>query len=169
MKITTKTGDGGETSLFGGARVRKDDPYIELVGQFDELQSFVAFAKSGITDNEVVAILDRVIDDLYRIMSIVGFSMKCPTNIEKISDQDVDFLESSQDSFMAKIGDLNKFIRPGSSEEASRLNLARTVCRRVEREIVRMGEKMETSNDILKYVNRLSDLLFVLAYKYEKV
>ena len=161
MKITTKMGDRGETSLFGGKRVNKNSAFIKMVGELDELQATVAWAK--IEAEAVNEVLARVIDDIYRMMSIVGFEMKCPANIKEICEEDVEFLEKEMAKYEEIVGGLNKFIRPGTTEKAARLHIARTVCRRVERGFVESGPEF-----ILKYLNRLSDLLFVLAYSFEK-
>lgn len=196
MKITTKTGDYGETSLFGGRRVRKSCGIIELVGELDELQAVVGWCKveaeigtrnSGRVDGEnlqngglssrkvsPVKLFDKIQNDIYRMMSIVGFGMKCPKNIKPIDEKDVKFLENEMAKYEEVVrasGGLNKFVRPGGSEISARLHIARTVCRRVERRVVGFVDGGDFNIDvrgllrkILKYLNRLSDLLFVLAY-----
>ena len=158
MKITTKTGDNGDTSLFGGRRVSKASDFINLVGELDELQSFVGWAKVEAIGYE--KILERVQDDIYRMMSVVGFEMKCPANIKEIEAADVEFLEAEIEGRQEEVKGLNEFIRPGGTEAAARLHIARTVCRRVERKMV----EIKIEGEILKYMNRLSDLLFILAY-----
>lgn len=164
MKITTKTGDRGDTGLFGGRRVSKASTFIELVGQLDELQSYVGWARCAITDDELLRILDRIQDDLYRMMAVVGFGMKCPKHIREIDEEDVTFLEKYIIEWQDLVKNLSKFINPGSCEAAARLHIVRTVCRRVERRMV----KAEVEGEMLKYLNRLSDFLFILAYKFEK-
>jgi len=173
MKITTKTGDKGETGLFGGKRVSKSSPFIEVVGELDELQSFIGWTRCsyGENANERV-ILDRVQDDIYRMMSVVGFEMKCPEGIVAISNEDSDFLERRVLEGQQGIKDLKKFVRPGTCEIAARLQVTRAVCRRVERRLVSFEELAAVGGGLygpmLKYLNRLSDLLFVLAYKFEE-
>lgn len=166
MKITTKTGDKGETSLFGGCRVRKDSPLIMLLGDIDELQAFVGFCKAckGV-EEDVKEALEQVCDDLYRMMSVVGFELKVPTSIENISEKDVHFLDGLIDKYIKQISDLNKFVRPGDNEISARFHLARTVCRRVERAMVEVEK--EGMEILLQYLNRLSDVLFIFARKYE--
>jgi len=159
MKITTKTGDKGETSLFGGRRVSKASVFIELVGELDELQSVVGWACLECS-MYYMEILERAQDDIYRMMSVVGFEMKCPGNIKAIDVEDVGFLESEIEKRQDSVADIKAFIRPGGSEAAARLHIARTVCRRVERRMV----VAEVEGEMLKYLNRLSDLLFILAY-----
>ena len=162
MKITTKTGDKGETSLFGGRRVRKDSLFIELVGEVDELQAFIGLCKvcDGVSD-EVRDSLEKIIDDLYRIMSILGFELKVPGNIEGINDEDVEFLDSLIENGVGKAEDTNVFVRPGASEKSARFHVARCVCRRAERSLVKAN--IDGAEEILKYLNRLSDVLFVFS------
>ncbi len=189
MKITTKTGDKGETSLFGGRRVSKSCDFIVLVGELDELQAVVGWAavRAGGGEQNCVHnaeeevnlqinrvgfrdVMERVVDDIYRMMSVVGFEMKCPGNIKPIGEEDVEFLEKEMAKYEEVVGDLNKFVRPGGSEISARLHIARTVCRRVERGMVGMtgGNVPEIAGEMLKYLNRLSDLLFVMAIGVNK-
>lgn len=171
MKITTKTGDKGETSLLGGRRVSKSCGIIELIGELDELQAVIGWCKveAGLSSRKVspVKLFDKIQNDLYRMMSIVGFEMKCPKNIQPIGEEDVEFLENEIAKYEQAVGNLNKFVRPGSSEISARLHIARTVCRRVERRAVGMMngilDEAQVAGEILKYLNRLSDLLFVMA------
>lgn len=197
LKITTKTGDKGSTSLFGGRRVSKASVFIELAGELDELQSFLGWCrcgdgregrddlrgKRGRSADGFADLIDRIQGDVYRIMSIAGFEMKCPGNIRAINDADVKFLEKESEKYSAMIAKQMKFIKPGSTEVAARLHIARCVCRRVERRCVACtasamadggsdaksaGGAPEVFGFILKYLNRLSDLLFVMAYSFEK-
>lgn len=169
MKITTKTGDKGETSLFGGKRVSKASSFIELVGELDELQALVGWCRVSMKGEDALA-MDKVQDDLYRMMSVVGFEFKCPSNIKMIEESDVAFLEKEMGKYEEEMDEVKKFVRPGGSELGARLHIARTVCRRVERGIVEMSEGVseegkDVAGAILKYLNRLSDFLFVLAYR----
>ncbi len=169
MKITTKTGDKGETSLFGGRRVSKASSFIELVGELDELQALVGWCRVSMKGEDSLA-MDKVQDDLYRMMSVVGFEFKCPSNIKMIDESDVEFLEREMGKYEEEMDKVKEFVRPGGSELATRLHIARTVCRRVERGLVEMSGAMndegkEVAGTILKYLNRLSDFLFVLAYR----
>lgn len=190
IKITTKTGDKGSTSLFGGRRVSKASPYIELVGELDELQSFLGWCRwrergkgnaihkkiSGrAAEQNFADLIDRIQGDVYRMMSIAGFEMKCPKNIRAIGDADVKFLEKESEKYSVTIAKQMKFIKPGSTEMAARLHIVRCVCRRVERrcvacegEIGKSDSVREVFGFILKYLNRLSDLLFAMAYSFEK-
>lgn len=165
MKISTKTGDKGETSLFGGRRVSKNSLYIAALGDLDELQAFLGACRFGVSD-DLAGLVSRLQDDIYRIMSVVGFEMKWPMNISPIDEEDVRFLEDFMSRYEAVVGDLGKFIRPGSTEEAARFNIARTVCRRAERSLVAISGVPE---EVLRYLNRLSDLLFVVGFGLEKL
>lgn len=165
MKITTKTGDKGQTGLFGGKRVSKADNFINLLGELDELQAFIGFAKCSIKDKKKVEVLTKVEDDLYRLMSIVGFEFKIPKNTKTFDEEDVAFLEKEIEAHQGEVGNLNKFVRPGINESSARIHLARSVCRRVERSFVKfLDEKNALSSSAFKYLNRLSDLLFIYAY-----
>lgn len=178
MKITTKTGDDGFTSLFGGKRVSKASCFIEAVGQLDELNSFLGWvaAAPGI-DAKLTGLIGRIQDDLYRMMAVIGAGLKCPKNIRIIGETDVKFLEKEILKRQKSVEKLQKFITPGGVELGSRLHIARSVCRRAERSVVRIwdvgssgkerkrklvGELVKT----IKYLNRLSDLLFILAYSF---
>lgn len=174
MKIATKSGDEGETSLFGGRRISKGEAIFEVLGGLDELQSVLGWCRFGVgaeRGSEASEVLDRLQDDMYRAMAIVGFEMKTPKNIETISEVDVAFLEERLETYEKMVGGITKFVRPGTSEAAARFHIARSVCRRVERVVVRYNAESEAklviSPEILKYLNRLSDLLFVIAYSFE--
>lgn len=166
MRITTKTGDRGETGLFAGPRVSKASPLIDLMGEIDELQCFLGLAKFNEGEKERkregVEVLERVQGDLYRLMSIVGFNCKPPMEIKDIVEEDVQWLESVMEGCAEVVGDLNQFVLPGKTLLGARLHTARAVCRRVERRFVACEEVSHEWG--LKYLNRLSDLLFVLAY-----
>ncbi len=150
MKISTKTGDKGDSGLFDGKRLRKSAPIFAALGDLDELNSFLGWARNG--ENPLIEKIQR---DIYRIMSIVGFEMKVPKNIDALSEKDVQFLEEEIEKIE---GDLREFVLPGS-----KFDIARCVCRRAERSFVGAG----LEGDCLKYLNRLSDLLFLLARKSE--
>lgn len=166
MKITTKTGDKGQTSLFGGKRVSKADPYMDALGTLDELHSFLGFAKFAIPEEkrkDFWPTIERIQDDIYRVMSVVGFEMKVPKSVAGISEKDVEFLEAQMEKQKEGMPPLDKFIRTGTTEMAARFHVARSICRRAERILV----GIECSEEIIKYVNRLSDLLFVFGYSFE--
>jgi cob(I)alamin adenosyltransferase len=155
MKITTKTGDKGETGLFSGKRVSKGDLIIEVLGSLDELQSFLGFSKVA-CDEKHRAIIDKIQDDLYKIMAIISGNLDI--NIEKDFKQ----LEGLIEQYEISSGELNKFIKPGENEASARIHVARTICRRAEREFVRLKENQ--NKFILLYLNRLSDFLFLMSF-----
>jgi len=167
MKIYTKTGDDGSTSLFGGTRVQKNNIRINAYGTIDELNSVIGLALSHKISEEVKFELQEIQNTLFQI----GSELASPENvksdlIKKTSDKEIQYLESLIDKFDENLPPLKNFILPGGIESASYLHFARTVCRRAERIIVEL-KKIELINiNTLIYLNRLSDLLFVLA-RYE--
>lgn len=166
MKITTKTGDDGSSALFSGKRLLKNSKVFDVLGNLDELNSFLGFVKvefKKINNLEKIILTERLQDDVYRIMSIVGFEMKAPKEIKMINEEDVMFLEDEMEKFKSITQGLSKFVKPGESEISARLHLCRSVCRRAERSFVDYSENFESDSVILKYLNRLSDLLFVLS------
>ncbi|MFZ1291490.1 MAG: cob(I)yrinic acid a,c-diamide adenosyltransferase, partial [Melioribacteraceae bacterium] len=167
MKIYTKTGDDGSTSLFGGTRVQKNNIRINAYGTVDELNSVIGLALSYKVSEEVKFELQEIQNTLFQI----GSELASPENvksdlIKKTSEEEISYLESLIDKFDENLPPLKNFILPGGIESASYLHFARTVCRRAERIIVELKEKENINNHILVYLNRSSDLLFVLA-RYE--
>ncbi|MBI3586009.1 MAG: cob(I)yrinic acid a,c-diamide adenosyltransferase [Ignavibacteriales bacterium] len=164
MKIYTKTGDEGETSLFGGQRVPKESLRIETYGTVDELNSVVGIARSLKPHKEVDAILERIQNDLF----VLGADLAAPLTktsdkIARIQQSHVDDLERFIDSLEPKLQPLKVFILPGGSAVAAHLHFARTVCRRAERLTTGLSREETIGTAPLAYLNRLSDLLFVLA------
>lgn len=165
MKIYTKTGDNGETGLSDGSRVRKDHLRLEAYGTVDELNSIIGCSLCELKSNEVAELLADIQNDLF----VMGSDLSMPLNkgnkkdFPRISESDWLKLEQKIDYFDSKLPRLSNFIIPGGSKGSSHLHLARTVCRRVERHVVALSNTVEIGNNILIYLNRLSDLLFVLA------
>lgn len=167
MKIYTKTGDDGSTSVFGGTRVTKNNIRINAYGTIDELNSVIGIALANKISNETKFELEKIQNTLFQI----GSELASPENvksdiIKKTSEDEIKYLESLIDKFDEKLPPLNNFILPGGNKSASYLHLARTICRRAERIIVELKENENINNHILVYLNRFSDLLFVLA-RYE--
>jgi cob(I)alamin adenosyltransferase len=157
MKIYTRTGDAGATSLFGGARVAKNDPRIEAYGTVDELNSFIGVARAAWNDSPIDAELHRVQSDLFDI----GAQLASP-GMERfggVAELRIEALEHGIDAMEGELAPLKTFILPGGTLAAAQLHVARTVCRRAERLIVALGEEGTT----IRYINRLSDYLFVAA------
>jgi cob(I)alamin adenosyltransferase len=163
MKIYTKTGDKGETGLFGGQRVGKNDLRVKAYGEVDELNALLGLAQARIIDNRVSLILRAIQSDLFT----VGADLATPEGVSKsparLKDKRNGRLEELIDEFDADLPALKNFILPGGTEAAATLQVGRTVCRRAERSVVDLAEIEEINPAILVYLNRLSDLLFVLA------
>jgi cob(I)alamin adenosyltransferase len=166
MKIYTKTGDKGTTSLIGGTKVPKSHLRIEAYGTVDELNSYIGLCKDLLTDAQGQKILLEVQDRLFTIGSSLACDpikepkMRIPDLIEK----DVELLEKEIDRMNETIPPMKNFILPGGHTTLSQLHIARCVCRRAERCCVRLElESLEVEEIIIKYLNRLSDYLFVLS------
>jgi cob(I)alamin adenosyltransferase len=166
MKIYTRTGDAGETSLFGGARVQKSDPRVAAYGDVDELNAClgVVRAHAGLGP-DVKELLAQIQTDLFAIGArLADPAERMAGRVTKVAvgDADIERLEGWIDRFEADLPPLRRFILPGGSEAGSLLHLSRTVCRRAERGIVGLGAG-SVDGHVVAYINRLSDLLFVLA------
>jgi cob(I)alamin adenosyltransferase len=154
-------GDKGETSLVGN-HVGKDDARVEAYGTVDELNSAIGLAKSFSNLEQISTPLEKIQDDLFLVGADLSNVTEKGTS-KKISDADVLWLEKISDEMETEILPLKKFVLPNGSQLASALHLARTVCRRAERRIVSLSRKETVNPEIIRYVNRLSDVLFVMA------
>jgi len=154
-------GDGGETSLVGG-RVSKDNLRVECYGTIDELNSAIGLMRSFSGFEEINSRLDKMQNDLFVIGAELSNVTKNGSSY-KISPDNVEWLEKASEELEAYIKPLNKFVLPGGSNLAAACHLARSVCRRAERNIVSLSKKEKVNPDILRYINRLSDVLFVMA------
>ncbi|HEV8108657.1 MAG TPA: cob(I)yrinic acid a,c-diamide adenosyltransferase [Burkholderiales bacterium] len=155
-KITTRTGDAGDTGLGDGARVPKDSARIAALGDIDELNSTIGLLLSEQIPPEVRAVLEQVQHDLFDLggeVSIPGHSL--------LTEQQVESLERSVEEWNRALSPLKEFILPGGSRAAAAAHLARTVCRRAERTLVALGRHEPVGEPARRYLNRLSDLLFV--------
>jgi len=169
MKIYTKTGDKGLTSLVDGTRVPKYHQRLEAYGTVDELNTVLGVAVSRIDTPEISSLLRRVQNELFRVGSMLATpyeNKEFKPPFESFEDLYFKKLESEIDEFEKPLAPLSSFIIPGGSKGAALLHHARTVCRRAERRVVEISEILEIDNNIVIYLNRLSDLLFVLA-RYE--
>lgn len=165
-KIYTKTGDKGTTSLIGGTKVPKSHLRIEAYGTVDELNSYIGLCKDLLSDKKAQEILQEVQDRLFTI----GSSLACDPikepkmRIPDLKEADVVLLEKEMDRMNEAIPPMKSFILPGGHTTLSHLHIARCVCRRAERCCVRLElESLEVEPLIIKYINRLSDYLFVLS------
>ncbi len=167
MKIYTKTGDGGETGLFGGRRVRKDDLRVAAYGDVDELNSLLGFAESHVRDLG----LTDLVRDLQRDLLTLGSDLASPPDLSpaaavkavRIAPDAVTRLEGLIDRYEAENEPLTRFILPGGDPGAAALQVCRTVCRRAERAVVALARAEAVNPSAVPYLNRLSDFLFVLA------
>ena len=169
MKIYTKTGDKGETSLFGGKRVWKDDLRINAYGTIDELNSGLGVAICEITCEEQKEVIRSIQNDLFTLGSDLATPFdKVSKNsvIPRVDEKFIVRLEELIDNYEKQLPELKNFILPGGSKGAALLQVARTVCRRAEREVTALSKQSDIGKQILIYLNRLSDLLFVLS-RYE--
>jgi len=157
-KIVTRTGDAGTTGLGDGSRVAKDSARIDAIGDIDELNSTLGLLLSEPLPDAVAACLTSVQHDLFDL----GGELSIPGHVS-LTDAHVLRLESAVEDFNADLGALKEFILPGGTRAAAIAHVARTVCRRAERTLVRLAAAEPLSMDVRRYVNRLSDLLFVLA------
>lgn len=165
MKIYTKTGDSGTTGLFGGARVDKDDARVEAYGTVDEVNSIVGAARAERPPPDVDALLARIQADLFvvgsELATVPGKEDKLPMPL--VSPEDAERLERAIDAIEATLPPLASFVLPGGTRAAAVLHHARTVCRRAERRVLRASRGAKVRPEVLVYLNRLSDYLFVAA------
>lgn len=166
-KIYTRTGDDGTTSLFGGERVGKGNPRIDAYGTVDEVNSLVGKARAHLEDEPGFDRLDPVLQRVQEDLFVVGADLATPMNakpvVPRIDDEHVDAIEALIDEFDSELEPLKQFILPGGTPGASTLHTARTACRRAERLIVQASASTPINEQAPVYLNRLSDLLFVLA------
>ena len=167
MRIYTRTGDKGDTGLFGGGRVGKDDARVEAYGEVDELNAVLGLARSI----ELMPRIDEVLVPIQRDLFSLGALLATPEHekmrqhLEKarIDEERIAQLERAIDAGEAELEPLRAFILPGGTPKAAALHVARTVCRRAERRVVALRRDVEIPELVVVYLNRLSDLLFVLA------
>ena len=167
MKIYTKTGDGGKTSLFDNSRVWKSNERIMSYGAVDELNSALGIAVSMDIDHQIKEILIRIQNDLFIVGSDLANPDMSNTKI-RTTENMISLLESDIDEFEFNLNDLTSFILPGGTLMSSILHLSRTISRRAETYVVALSQKEEINKSSIVYLNRLSDLLFVLARTLNK-
>lgn len=170
FKIYTKTGDKGETALYGGTRVSKASARVEAYGTIDELNAFIGIAKSHIDDSDCSKQLAEIQYDLFTLGSeaatpidkvyLANGKSRLPVTIK---EEDISKLEVWMDKMDESLEPLQFFILPGGGKAATFLHAARTICRRAERGMVFLNETEEMRPELIKYLNRLSDYLFVMA------
>ncbi len=163
MKIYTKTGDLGETGLFGGPRVRKDAPRIEAYGTVDELNALLGLARAETLGGDFDQLLARIQNELFDLGAELATPDPQAKHTAIIGATHIADLEAAIDRYEAQLAPLKQFILPGGTRGAAIVHLARTVCRRAERRLVTLAASEPVSQTAIIYLNRLSDLLFVLA------
>lgn len=167
LKIYTKTGDDGQTGLFGGGRVEKDDQRVDAYGEVDELNAVLGMARAV----ELMPRVDEVIVPIQRDLFSIGALLATPDHDRmreqlakaRIDDERIAELERAIDSCEQELEPLRSFILPGGTPKSAALHVARTVCRRAERRVVALKRSVDVPDLVIIYLNRLSDLLFMLA------
>jgi cob(I)alamin adenosyltransferase len=167
LKIYTRTGDEGDTGLFGGGRVAKDHPRVEAYGDVDELNASLGLARSI----EMMPRIDEVLVPVQRDLFAIGALLATPDHAKmreqltkaRIDDERIAELERAIDDCEQELEPLRSFILPGGTPKSAALHVARTICRRAERRVVSLAHEVELPELVVQYMNRLSDLLFVLA------
>ncbi len=166
-RIYTRTGDDGTTSLFGGERVAKGNPRIEAYGTVDETNSIVGLARAHLRGEPGQEELDPVLGDIQEELFVLGADLATPLDakpvVERIEEAHIEALEERIDRFEADLPGLDRFILPGGTPAGASLHSARTVCRRAERSSVEAKTSTPINEQVIIYLNRLSDLFFVLA------
>jgi cob(I)alamin adenosyltransferase len=163
MRIYTRTGDDGTTGLFGGARVRKDDPRVEAYGTVDELNAILGWARAADLSPNLDATLAEAQEVCFRLGAELATAPGKSTGLEPLDDELVHDLEGAIDAGEDGLATLKTFILPGGSEAAARLHVARTICRRAERALVSFNLESPVVPVGIRWLNRLSDFLFVAA------
>ncbi len=162
-RVYTKTGDKGETSLVDGSRVSKSSKRVDSFGEVDELNSILGISLQNINDPEIEGVVNSIQNDLF----ILGGDLATPSDFEieipRINKDMITKLENLIDTFHKEVGDLKEFILPAGKEASPYIHLARSVCRRAERKLVDLSNDEKVNGDAVIFLNRLSDLLFVLA------
>jgi len=165
-KIYTKTGDKGQTSLIGGTRLPKHHIRIEAYGTVDELNSFVGLVRDSISEKELFDLLIEIQDRLFTIGSLLAADPeKNKMQLPQLNESDVVLLEKAIDKMNETLPEMKSFVLPGGHPTVSHCHIARCVCRRAERAVLKLSENEKVEELIYKYLNRLSDYLFVLSRK----
>jgi cob(I)alamin adenosyltransferase len=165
VKIYTKTGDRGDTRLFDGSEVRKHDQRVEAYGEVDELNSFIGAAAAFVNDRSIVSQLAEIQKDLFSVgaqLADPGYKDRTKAKF-KVPVERIAALENAIDLFETELPPLRQFILAGGGHAGALLHVARTVCRRAERRVVGLSENVDVNPNVIEYLNRLSDFLFVVA------
>ncbi len=163
MKLYTKKGDKGYTSLFGGTAIKKNSARLHAYGTVDELNSLFGLILSQKPDSTITEIIKELQNQLFILGADLATLLSKKTKIKRIGKDEIETIENWIDEFDGQLPELTSFILPGGSPAGSTLHLARTVCRRAERFAVELKDEGAVTEESIIYLNRLSDLLFVLA------
>ncbi|SET35513.1 cob(I)yrinic acid a,c-diamide adenosyltransferase [Stigmatella erecta] len=165
MKIYTKSGDTGETGLFGGGRVPKDDERVDAYGEVDELNATLGLARGFSPPADLDALLQRLQEQLFTVGAVLATptGTKASSYIPVLQAAWVEAMEAAIDAFEEELPKMTHFILPGGSQASGALHLARTVCRRAERRAIPLVREGKVATEVVTFLNRLSDLLFVMA------
>lgn len=171
MKIYTKTGDKGETGLYGGKRVSKSDQRIEAYGTIDELNAFIGLLLDSIDEPEIKKTLNEVQDRLFTIGSALASDPEKINSLLKpdLTAKDILILETKIDEYSNNLPPLKHFILPSGNVLISTCHVARTICRRAERNVIALHKVQMVDELIIQYLNRLSDYLFILSRQIAKI
>lgn len=166
MRVYTRTGDKGTTSLASGTRVPKYHERLEAYGTVDEFNSIIGWVETQVVDPEIIVILNKVQSRIFTISSCLAMDKdEFKANLPRIKNIDIEELEKDMDRMLDLLPPLKNFILPGGHPAVAACHMARTVCRRTERLMVKLAESIEIEELQLKYINRLSDYFFVAARK----
>ena len=163
MKIYTKEGDAGKTGLYGGQRVWKNAQRVETYGTVDECNAALGLVLAGITDPEITDVLVRIQGELFEVGADLATPLARGETVPRVQTSETERLEAEIDRFEVELEPLRHFILPGGSVAGANLHLARSICRRAERHLVTLIQSEEINPEVGRYLNRLSDHLFVLA------
>ncbi len=162
MKPNIGQGDKGETSLFGGKKIRKDECQVQAYGDVDEFNSYIGLIRSVNNLKELDQLLEKIQENIFVLGSHLATAVENP-KLPKLTKESVKFLEENILRFEKDLPELKRFILPNGTQLASLLHVARTICRRAERSIVTLSKEKHLDENTIPYINRLSDLLFTLA------
>lgn len=168
MKIYTKIGDRGKTTFFGCGLIDKHDPRIEAFGALDELNTIIGLTLCYVEEDSTRNILTKIQHDLFQLGADLAGSKLLPNSMPRITAEHVLKLEQEIDILQEKLGMPKKFILPGGTQASAFLHLCRVITRRAERSLVAAKEVLELNPELLRYINRLSDFLYVLARQANK-
>jgi cob(I)alamin adenosyltransferase len=161
-RIYTRTGDKGETGLVSGARISKDSPRVRAYGDIDELNSVLGLVRASSKDQEIGLALEGLQRDLFTVGADLASAREESHGVPRITEEMIFALEKTIDKFQAKLPPLKAFILPGGGDTGALFHFARSVARRAERSIVALSKTEKVNENLIPYINRLSDLLFVM-------